>query len=147
MLSFAYDDATVSLVVIRRRGPPPTDEDNERLVAALRSLRRHARGAAVAILAFGEGDGPNAKWRRRFADFKAEAGPVRIALVTTSALYRGVLVAMNWMKPSTAEQRTMVVETAAEGRQWLESECDRPLALGRLCFEARKQMSTTEHAS
>ncbi len=45
-------------------------------------------------------DVPHAKWRQRFADIGARAKPDAVfVLVTQSTIARGVLTAVNWIRP------------------------------------------------
>ena len=101
--------------------------------------------AAMAIVEPGA-SGPDAVVRRRIAAAKAGAGPHRMALVTESAVSRGVMTAIDWLSPSTAGQRSRAFATVHEARSWLEDECRRELdVLPRLIASARAALEVRHH--
>lgn len=90
-------------------------------------------GAAVLIVDSGVPP-PSSAWRRRIADASArlESRPV-FALVTSSPLIRGVVTAINWIRPPSYPHA--VVATPEEAFAWAEQQLGRPLPLARLLSE------------
>jgi hypothetical protein len=78
-----------------------TDAEREEVLAAWERFHRVGRGRlAFGVVLVDEGGSPNAKWRRRLSALQASyPGPLHIGIVTRQAMARGVLTAIEWLKP------------------------------------------------
>ena len=111
-------DAPAMLILFA--GRDTSDREYEGVVRAWQQLYRNARGRpAVGLVVVPAGHAqPNAHWRRRFAEVHGnETAPMEIAVVTESALIRGVITAVNWLMRSRANCHShafSTVDAAAE---------------------------------
>lgn len=101
-IGIAYDELRSLLVIARDH--TGTDEEYGRFVEALQKLDRdaHARGAAPVCILSTRRDtpAPNATWRRRFGEIAASnlCPNLFFALITESAVQRGVLSVVRWLQ-------------------------------------------------
>jgi len=86
-------------------GASNSDDDFQRYVDSVVQLDRMARGreAPAGILVADPGNPPpDARWRRRIAEASRDIEPNAIfAVVSGSAFVRGVVTAINWIRPPT----------------------------------------------
>ena len=129
MFTFSYDPLTASLVGLYG-GAPNTDRDYARALGAFETLYREAgsRIAAAALVIEPGMSPPSAKWRARFADLNAIQSRFCLAIVTESAIVRGIITAVHWIKPPSAGQKVVSLARFDAAVPWLETECGRPLA-------------------
>jgi hypothetical protein len=124
MIGLAYD-SSIHVLCARSAGPQVAAE-NETLMAAVEDLDRNGRTdkhAVAFILDLSPGvEPPDAHWRRRFAEQRKNMGAPRvfIAIITTSAVLRGVLTAMNWVSPEGPHVKTVHHATFEEAAAWVE---------------------------
>lgn len=137
MVSLAYDLATH--VLVGYVGGQATAAENEVLMAEIDKLDRNGRhrGKTVAmLLVLGpDAQAPNAHWRRLAEQRKALVAPVYISVVTTSAVLRGVLTAMNWMFTPPSHVKTQHHATFEEGAAWIELSQGTPQATLRRLYK------------
>jgi hypothetical protein len=138
MVNLAYDSATHVLVgyVVGQ----PTAAENEVFMAEIDKLDRngrdHGRTVAMLLVLGPDAQAPDAHWRRRFAEQrKALVAPVYASVVTTSAVLRGVLTAMNWMFTPPSHVKTQHHATFEEGAAWIERSQGTPQATLRRLYE------------
>jgi hypothetical protein len=148
MYSFAYDSAAVALVGIFSL-EVSTDDDYARDQAAgwqLLSDAAHRKKMAVWIVVNDPGHRrPNAAQRRIIAAGREAArtqGPLCLAIVSTSPLIRGLLNALTWIAPITADQVTAIVPTFDHALLWAEQQRGEMLpVLRKLLATARRHAS------
>lgn len=104
---FAHEfDLELRAVVFLFSGKHNSDEDYAAYLDAIAELDRRAAGLEViAIQVIDPGNAvPSAAWRKRIADSTAhmKSRPYYI-MVTTSAIVRGVMTAINWLRPPPYE--------------------------------------------
>jgi hypothetical protein len=141
VITLSIDLPSATLVVIDNAGPGTRDIEYERTLDALSLVTQRRSGIMPAIVIFIDPGRPvpDARWRRRFAHERAGAGPFRCAMVTSSVTHRGLMTAVDWIRPPGAEQRMLAFPTLTSARAWLELECNRTLEpLLRLYHEARR---------
>lgn len=104
MFRLAFDRPTVVAVGIFS-GSENSDADFQAYVDSFASLdevakqQREARGVYVLVVD-PENPQPDARWRKRIAYASADIGSNPLAsVVTGSALIRGVVTAINWIRP------------------------------------------------
>lgn len=120
----AAADETLGLHVFLFSGDEASDADFGAYVARLEALiaaPEHVSGSAVAVLIVDAGSpAPNAVWRQRIAEVggRAPAGTA-FALVSDSALVRGVATAVQWLKPQPYARKT--VGRFDDAVAWLET--------------------------
>ncbi|CAN5344429.1 hypothetical protein BH09MYX1_BH09MYX1_06230 [soil metagenome] len=100
-------DPELGTAIFLFSGTVNTDDDYTRYLAAVADLDRACVGRkdAVALQVIEHGNEvPNAAWRKRIADATAviQSRPLFV-LVTDSAMIRGVLTAINWIRKPTYE--------------------------------------------
>jgi len=130
MYSFGYDAAAHALVGLKS-GPPDTDADYERVLDSLAQLVTDAKDelAVWVFIIDSKHPPPGPGWRRRFADGRTRARELRFVMVTESAIERGIITALNWVKPPSAGQRFVCRATFEIAVSWLEGEADRPMPI------------------
>jgi hypothetical protein len=100
--------------------------DHERVYAAIGGLDRRgkvdARAVALLFVVAKGTESPDAHWRRRFAEQRKNFGSphVFLAMVTDSALMRGVLTAMSWISPEPSHVTSATRATFEEAAAWIE---------------------------
>jgi hypothetical protein len=140
-------DTSFGLVVFLFTGETAKDEDFEAYCAGIDFLKAwHGTWtlaettAPCAILVVDPGSpSPNAHWRKRIADASKDVKPpAYFALVSTSAIVRGVVTAINWIRPPPYEFN--VVTTFAAAVHWMEGKRGVKLpAFRELLQEARER--------
>lgn len=104
MFSAAVDEEAF-LVVHRFSGPDNADADYEAYCTSIIDLNRMASGSLmrVAILCVdADNPIPNASWRKKIADASANVDPNTLfVLVSDRTVVRGILTALNWLRPPT----------------------------------------------
>jgi hypothetical protein len=119
---FAYDKE--ALVLIVSACGSVTDEAIDEYRAALTELDADATAAeasALTICIIEEGAArPNASQRQALADlWKPTRAPLHLfALVTTSALDRGILKVIGWLYPPGGKRRDSIHATFEEAAEW-----------------------------
>jgi hypothetical protein len=85
---------------------------------------------------------PSSMWRKRIADATAtlRAKKAAFALVSASPIVRGVVTAINWLRPPPYAAGTFA--KFGDASAWLEKELARPLPMARLLDEARSHASS-----
>ena len=130
-------------------GPHNSDADFEQYLASIRRLDEACRGRELpaGILVADPGNPPpNATWRRRIADeTRSLATRPLFAMVTTSLVLRGVVTAINWIRPPPYEFATF--ERFDDALAWVEARRGRKLAIGqRLLAEARASVGAASRS-
>lgn len=104
MFSVSHDDAA-SLVVHYLSGPTNTDADYAAYCSTIERLNADATGEFlhIGILTIApENPMPNASWRKRIADASSDIDPNTLfILVSERPAVRGILTAINWVRPPT----------------------------------------------
>lgn len=116
------DDVARAAVVWLFTGPSNSDDDFERYVESIQRMQQIVRGrdAPAGILVTDPGNPPpDARWRRQIAEASRDVDPnVLFALVSTSRIVRGVVTAINWIRPPTYHVDTF--STFAQATAWIE---------------------------
>jgi hypothetical protein len=119
-------DPRASVAVWLMSGSHNSDADYERYVASLSDLREQAKqnGHGTGLLiAERDNPPPNAAWRRRMAEASSDYPPNCVyVLVSPSVVVRGIVTAINWLRPATYEFST--VSTLEDGLTWLRAKRD-----------------------
>ena len=140
MFSQAWDPVD-ALVVWLFSHEENSDDDYERYIRCIHEM--DARGAdrelPAAILVVDPGQpAPNAAWRRRIAEASATMkSKALFAVVSESAVVRGVVTAINWIRPPPYEHA--VERSFDDAVAWIERRRGRALHNPRkLLAEARE---------
>ena len=150
MFAMAYDTA-FGLAVFLFTPDNSTDADFEGYVAGIELVKNWHRAstsgvnAACAILVVEPGSViPNAHWRKRIAEVSKDVKPPAFfAVVSTSAIVRGTVTAINWLRPPPYEVAIVATFTAAV--EWVEGKRGVKLALLHdLLKEARERAARGE---
>jgi hypothetical protein len=124
-------------------GPVNSDADFERYLASIKRLDESCKGREfpAGILVSDAGNPPpNAAWRRRIAEEtrRFTSRPL-FALVSTSVIVRGVVTAINWIRPPSYDFASFDTFDAAVA--WVESRRGRKVAIAsKLLAEARTSL-------
>lgn len=140
MFFFASDIIDASAVFLFA-GKVNTDRDFERYIECVRALdeRARERDAVCVQVVDRENTPPSAAWRKRIAESSRElkSRPC-FALVTESAVIRGVQMAINWIRPPAFP--VTVVARFDEGLRFCEAHRGRPVpSLVSLYADVRAQ--------
>jgi hypothetical protein len=105
-------DRDAALLIGRFSGASNTDDDFERYLASIREADQGGmlKPGGIAVLLVDRGNPrPSAPWRKRIADETAHirAPQALFVLCTSDALIRGVVVAINWLRPPGYEARVV----------------------------------------
>lgn len=104
MFSVSHDESA-SLVVHYFSGPTNTDADYAAYCSTIESLNADATSELlrIGILTIdSENPMPNASWRKRIADASSDIDPNTLfILVSERPAVRGILTAINWVRPPT----------------------------------------------
>jgi hypothetical protein len=125
MFSFTYDPGKHVLVVYAN-AQSKSDADHEELYRYVDRLDLNGHNAkspiALVLAIDNDSPSPSASWRRRYAEQRKNMKSPRafITVVTTSAVARGVLTAINWISPDPAHVRTVTHSTIDEAATWIE---------------------------
>ena len=141
MFTEAFDEER-GFVVWLLTGTTNSDEDYQRYVDSIVRLDRVAAGKhrPVAMLVVEAGNpAPGPTWRRRIAAASTSlvSQPVFV-LVTTSTLVRGVLTAINWLRPPSYPFAARA--TFEEGLRWVEDQRGPTEGLRELLASARARV-------
>lgn len=141
MFTEAFDEER-GLAVWLLSGTSNSDEDYARYVDSIVRLDRVGVGKhrPVAMLVVDAGNpAPGPAWRRRIAAASSflKSEPI-FMLVTTSTLVRGVLTAINWLRPPSYPFATRA--TFDEGLHWIEAQRGPTEGLQALLARARAQV-------
>lgn len=140
MYSFTYDKNAAAMVGVLRTTPYFNEDEDYAIL--LDSIAQHIyagrqRDSFKFILVVDEQvPMPNATWRRRFA--KSRSRPMisfYFAVVTSSALLRGVLTMVNWVSPPPEGSATTSVATFEEAVGWMEQRLARRLPVFKKLYE------------
>lgn len=119
-------DEDASVAVWLMTGRHNSDEDYERYVASLVDLRARARrkgGGTGLFYADRDNPVPNAAWRKKMAEASKDYPPNCLyAMVSESVVVRGVVTAINWLRPPTYD--FVAVATMEEALAWLRERRD-----------------------
>jgi hypothetical protein len=145
MIATAYNPEQLILLCVV--GSPPTlDADYERVLAAFERLARESAPTDAlctnVVVVDRDHDLPDARWRRRIAEAEKKCRRLRMALVTESAMARGVITAIQWLTGSRDTLQRSTHATLAEASLALEREAGRQLRLAALHDAARADMAT-----
>ena len=126
MYAYAHDRILGTMVGMLTR-PFDEDADNQRL---LESIAKHQADApssastvgAVILIVDPSYPNPNARGRRKFAEMRDDARFRKslFALVTPAPHLRGVLTAVNWMRPPTARFEADSFAVFDDAVRWVE---------------------------
>jgi hypothetical protein len=103
-----------------------SDADYERVLAAIETLDQDGRLAnkpvAFMLVVDADSERPPPIWRRRLAQQRSGLTSPRVlmAIVSPSALTRGVMTAMNWVSPPPAHVQMVNHATVGEATAWIE---------------------------
>ncbi len=140
VFTYAYDIQAMACVWLMS-GTTNTDDDFARYVDTIARFDAMAAGwdSAVAVMVVDKDNPrPDAVWRKRMADASTDikCKPV-FALVSQSPIIRGVLTAINWLRPPPFE--TAAFASLEEATQWAEQRTGRRLPiLAQLLDRARQ---------
>ncbi len=125
MFAYAYDKVSGTMVGVLAR-PFNEEADNQHLLEAIDKQQAEVpspKASGVFILAVDpQYPQPNAKWRRRFAEARGQVRFAKMffAVVTPEASLRGVLTAVNWVRPTSARFEADTFSTFEEAVRWAE---------------------------
>jgi hypothetical protein len=122
--AFAYDRRRSTLVGVKG-GDVCTDVDYQSVIDSVNQLWAEASATPFAtfVLVIDPGqESPSPLWRQRIAEARTTTQPFRIVIVTSSVIMRGVMIAINWIRPNGAGQKTVSRATLEEAIAWLEAE-------------------------
>jgi hypothetical protein len=141
--AFAYDRRSSTLVGIKG-GEVSTGVDYQSLIDSINQLWAEASATPFAtfVLVIDPGqETPSPLWRQRIAEARTTTQPFRIVIVTSSVVMRGVMTAINWIRPNGAGQKTVSRATLEETIAWLEAEGGRARPIvPTLYAKAREQI-------
>lgn len=145
MAGYGYDAARGLLVIAR--GNDNDDDEYLEFLRRVGELDRDATGRKsdpVFVLVTAEDTpAPNAHWRRRIAEASADSAcSIFAAVVTQSAVQRGVLNALRWLQsnPRGSAQAFPTFEAACSAAERHRGE-SLSIALGRLWQAARLDLA------
>jgi hypothetical protein len=143
--AFAYDRRSSTLVGVKG-GDVCTGVDYQSLIDSINQLWAEASASPFAtfVLVIDPGqETPSPLWRQRIAEARTTTLPFRIVIVTSSVVMRGVMIAINWIRPNGAGQKTVSRATLEEAIAWLEAEGGqaRPI-VQTLYAKAREKVET-----
>jgi hypothetical protein len=142
VLGLAWD-LPEALIVWVFSGPVNSDADFEKYLASIRRLDAACKGRdlpAGILVAEPGNPPPNAAWRLRMAEEtrRLESRPL-FALVSRSLLIRGVVTAINWIRPPAYDFAAFDAFDAAVA--WIESRRGRKITIAKkLLAEARAEI-------
>jgi hypothetical protein len=148
--AFAYDREASTLVGVTG-GEACSDADYQRIIDSTAQLWAQVSAAPFAsfILVIDPGqDAPSPRWRQRIAAARPKTQPFRTVIVTSSIVARGVLTAINWLRPPAVGQKIISLSTFEEAVDWLEAEGLRPCPiLHTLYAKAREQVHAEQQVA
>ena len=140
MYEYAYDKHAGVMVGVLAR-PFTEDDDNQALLDSIAKQQADAPGPgakAVFVLAVDpQYPQPNARWRRRFAEARdgVRFAKTFFAVVTPEATLRGVLTAVNWIRPTSERLEADSFATFDEALRWAEEKRGRAARPLRMLME------------
>lgn len=144
MYASASEDSTGTLLGIYSGAP--TDAEYERALSGMAELdvraSAHGQPFVYVLVVDSSMQLPPAAWRKRFAaaNQNVKSGRFLFAMVTQSAMMRGVYTAVIWLTGIPEGHSYTAVATLADARHWLESLTGRPHPLHALEHKARRSM-------
>jgi hypothetical protein len=138
MYIYANDPPLAATVILHRGVSTGAEQARyiETFVAMDKELRQHQ---APVWLLVTDGEPPDAVWRKKIAEASRDVSKnVLVAFVSTSALQRGIITAINWLRPP--HFRFTVAADVEAAITWVERH--RPgtrAALERLHEQARQE--------
>ncbi len=152
MFSLTYDASRLILVGFAAPGAR-TDADYQRVLAGIQELDREGKAAgkpvAFVLVVDADSQRPPPMWRRRLAEQRRGLGSPRVlmAIVSPSALTRGVMTAMNWISPPPSNVQMVNHATIEDAAAWVEPLQGTPRAtIERMFEEARSRVATARSA-
>jgi hypothetical protein len=146
--AFAYDRASSSLVGLQA-GDGCTDADYQRIIDSSSQLWAEASAAPFATFVHVVDPGqeaPSPSWRRRLADSRPATLSLRNVIVTSSFVHRGVLTAINWLRPPAPGQKIVPLATFEAAVAWVEAERGgQPFPILRTLYAKARDQLLTEH--
>jgi hypothetical protein len=149
VITSAYNAQAHALVVVCWPAAEYPAKLHEELMAAIQKAddQGAARNHSVAIMLVLDpgAPAPGATWRQRYAEQRAAMRSPRvcISIVTQSMVLRGVLTAMNWLKPEPPHVKSAPHSTIQESIAWHEAtRGTRIPELASLCEHARANAGT-----
>jgi hypothetical protein len=133
MITFAYNAAAHALVIVCTAAVEHTTKQHEDFMAAVQKLdddgAAHGRPVSFLLVLDPGTPSPSAYWRQLYAEQRAglKSPQAHIAIVTQSAVLRGVLTAMNWIKPDPAHVKSVHHASVQDAVTWLEQARQEPL--------------------
>jgi hypothetical protein len=148
--AFAYDRRSSTLVGVKG-GDVCTGVDYQSVIDSINQLWAEASATPFAtfVLVIDPGQqSPSPLWRQRIAEARTTKQPFRIVIVTSSVVMRGVMTAINWIRPNGEGQKTVSRATLEEAIAWIEAEGGkaRPM-LHTLYAKAREQIENERRSS
>lgn len=130
MFTYAYDVPAMACVWLMS-GTSNTDDDFQRYLDTIARFDGMAAGwshAFAVMMVDRDNPRPDAMWRKRIAEASTnlKSRPM-FALVSPSPIIRGVLTAINWVRPPPFE--TAAFATLEDARRWGEAAQKRSLAV------------------
>jgi hypothetical protein len=125
MYAYALDKVTVTMVGMLTR-PFNEDVDNQELldsIAKQQALSPSPGATAVFVLIVDPSyPNPNARWRRRFAEARDSVRfpKALFAFVSPTPHLRGVVTAVNWMRPPSPRFEGESFAGFEEAARWIE---------------------------
>jgi hypothetical protein len=147
MYAYAHDRILGTMVGMLTR-PFDEDSDNQRLLESIAKQQADAPSPASTVGVFilivdPSYPNPNARWRRKFAEMRDDArfGKALFALVTPAPHLRGVLTAVNWMRPPTTRFEAESFVMFDDAVRWVEEKRGQKLpALQRLLDDVHEKL-------
>ena len=140
MTLFIAHDLDVGVAVWLFTGPANSEDDYRRYLETILALdaARADEDAAGLVVADPGNPPPPSVWRRKIADAtRTIQSRTAFALVSSSPVMRGVMTAINWLRPPPYRSRACA--SVDDATAWLEKELGRPLPIARLIEDARAQ--------
>lgn len=125
MYAYAYDRTSGTMVGMLAR-PFNEDSDNHQLLESIMlqqaGVTNPAVGGVFILMVDPQNPHPNASWRRRFAETRDRVRFARysFAVVTPSQPLRGVLTAVNWIRPLSSRFEAEAFSTFDDAVRWIE---------------------------
>lgn len=146
MYMYAYDKSAGMMVGVLAR--PFNDEtDNQGVLESIAKQQADAKnpsaGGAFILIVDPQYPHPNAKWRRRFAEARdgVRFAKSLFAVVTPEMSLRGVLTAINWMRPPSPRFEAEAFATFDEAARWMEARSGKSRrGLAMLMDEAQEKL-------
>jgi hypothetical protein len=150
MLAMAHDTRRVILVALHV-GDALTDGELEAMLAAIArmaaAVEERADAIATSVVIVETDHAPTATQRRRIAEAAQKVKRSREAMITKSAIVRGVMTAIRWIARADENRLQGTFPTYADARAWLQANTSHPLEVfDALHRDVRAQVSATAKA-